>query len=54
MAKKKTTVRIEEELIKEAKRRKTKMTPIFENALASTLGFKIERGPRLIKLDNQN
>jgi hypothetical protein len=50
MAKKKTTIRIEEMLLDEAKRQNINVTQVSENALAERLGYKIERGTKLIKL----
>lgn len=52
MSKKQVSVRIEEELLIEAKERKLNRTAVFERALAEELGYKIERGTRLVKINS--
>ncbi len=50
MAKRKTTIRIEEDLLTEAKKQNVNVSRTSEDALAERLGYKIERGTKLIKL----
>ena len=50
MAKKKTTIRIEEDLLAEAKKQNVNVSRTSEDAIAEKLGYKIERGTKLIKL----
>jgi len=51
MAKRQISARIEEQLLIEAKDKNINRTEVFEKALAEKLGYKIERGTKLIKLE---
>ncbi len=51
MAKVNVNVTVEEALLKEAKEKKICRSEVFEEALAQKLGYKIERGTKLVKID---
>ena len=50
MAKVRINVTAEEDLVNKARKKKINRSEVFEEALAEKLGYKIERGTKLVKI----